>query len=169
MEGCTRPAGEELMAARLTPTRYDLHLTGMQKFALMMPLIVFAFMLMVYFSIQANAVARGVDIHAPFWFPIAIVLLIAISFLLSVGRLPYRITVTQAQQLEFKSLITVRSVPVADVVAIRPANLFSNIGISGYVLVHRGGKIRYPGQFTGMYMLLHELKQANPALEIRGC
>jgi hypothetical protein len=65
------------MAARLTPGRYDLHLTGMQKFALVMPLIVL---------------------------------------------------VTQAQQLEFKSLIAVRSVPVADV-----------------------------------------LKQANPALEIRGC
>jgi hypothetical protein len=52
---------------------------------------------------------------------------------------------------------------------LKPAVPRSPTAMYGHELRHRGGKIVYPGQITGMYILLNELKRANPALEIRGC
>ena len=87
----------------------------------------------------------------------------------TVLSLPYRISVSHDRRVHFKSVLGVRSVRVSDVLSIEPAHLNIQAGISGYVLKHRNGKIRFPGQFTGQYMLLSELKQANPALNIKGC
>lgn len=157
------------MGARVTPARYDLYLTVMQKIALTLPLVVVAFVAVVFFGIHANAADQGVDVQTPIVLPLMMLVFVIAFFFATVARAPYRITVTHSQQLEFKSLLSVRTVRIADLVSIEPKSLYSNIGISGYVLKYRDGKIMYPGQITGMYILLHELKQANPALEIRGC
>jgi hypothetical protein len=56
-----------------------------------------------------------------------------------------------------------------DVISIEPKSIRMNVGVSGYQLKHLNGKILYPGQFTGMYELLAEIKQVNPAIDIKGC
>jgi hypothetical protein len=106
--------------------------------------------------------------HFPL-FPLIFFLGFAAFYAWSVASLPYRITVTSDQQLQFKSLISVRSALVSDLLSIEPRGLYVQAGVSGYVLQHRTGKIRFPGQFSGLYVLLGELKKANPELEIRGC
>jgi hypothetical protein len=83
--------------------------------------------------------------------------------------LPYRITVTPERQLVFKSVVSSRRVQVSEVLSVEPRSLHIQAGVSGYILKHQNGKLTFPGQFTDQYMLLYELKQANPQVEVRGC
>jgi hypothetical protein len=105
----------------------------------------------------------------PPYFPLFFFLAFGLFYAWSVLSLPYRITATPEQTVVFKSLFSERVVRPADLISIEPRNLRVQLGISGYALNHRDGKILYPGQFTGMHVLLTELKSANPGLEIRGC
>jgi hypothetical protein len=151
----------------MTPRQYELFLTGMQKFALGMPLLIFAVFPVFFWVISS---AKGPP-NAPF-FTFAPLLLVVVFFgvyAATVLKLPYRITVTRDRQLVFKSVLRTQTVRVSDLLSIEPKNLNVQAGVSGYVLEHRNGKIRFPGQFTDQYLLLYELKQANPALKTKGC
>lgn len=157
----------------MTPRQYDLLLTRSQKFVIGLPLlmfIVFPLMFLAVFTSQGFEAKLGDDLP-PFFpvFPFGFFLGFAAFYLWTVLSLPYRISVTHDRQLAFKSVLRSRSVPVSDLLSIEPRSLSIQAGISGYVLKHRHGSIRFPGQFTGQYILLYELKQANPALDIKGC
>lgn len=104
-----------------------------------------------------------------FLFPFGLFLIFAVSYGWSLASLPYRITATSDQLLQFKSLLNVRDVRVPDLISIEPQALRIKVNVSGYLLKHRDGKILFPGQFTGFYILLAELKAANPSFDIRGC
>jgi hypothetical protein len=160
------------MATRVTPARYELLLTRSQKLAVVLPFILVLVVPVLFYLAFSNLPPRvGPGREMPEYMafiPVPIVLAAGAFLFWIIGRLPYRITVTLEQQLVFKSLLTERTVSIADLVSIEPGSLNTQAQISGYVLKHRDGSIKFPGQFTGMYILLGELKQANPALEIRG-
>jgi hypothetical protein len=150
-------------------------LTRVQKFTLVIPLIMFtviplAFVLFFIFG-RVDLQAIPAESQPPFSpaFPLILFLGFAAFYAWSVLSLPYRISVTHDQQLQFKSVLRSRSVRIAELLSIEPAHLNVQAGLSGYMLKHHNGKIRFPGQFTGQYILLYELKQANPALDIKGC
>ncbi len=160
------------MTARVTPAQYDLFLTGQQKFIALAPMIVFLVMPIIFFVVfsQLGDMTRFTKEAPAFfpYFPFGFLLIIAVAYAWTLTSLTYRISVTQDQKLVFKSWRNAHSVRVADLVSIEPRSLHIQMGVSGYVATHRDGKIRFPGQFTGMYRLLYELKQANPALQIQG-
>jgi hypothetical protein len=140
-----------------------------------MPLIMFTLIPLVFLSFflfgPVDFQVASPESQPPFFpaFPLIFFLGFAAFYAWSVLSLPYRISVSHDQQLRFKSILRSRSVRVAELLSIEPAHLHVQAGLSGYVLKHQNGKIRFPGQFTGQYILLHELKQANPALDIKGC
>ncbi len=159
------------MTARMTPRRCDLVLTASQKFAAVAPIVIFLLMPLV-----AIAVFRGVDTIdgkplSPFipWFPAVLFVVLAIVFAWTIASIPYRLTVTHDQQLEFTSMLNTRRVRAANVVAIKPRSLHIQANMSGYELEHREGKIRFPAQFDGFHLVLYELKQVNPAVKLTGC
>lgn len=160
------------MTPRLTQRQYDLLLTRTQKFAVAVPFFAFVLMALVFIFVFTIPAASDVARAEPPFFPLVplvFVFAFAVFYAWSVATLPYRITVVPGQSLEFKSLIKVRTVRVAELVSIEPRSLQVQIGISGYALNFRDGRILFPGQFTGLHVLLTELEAANPALEIRGC
>jgi len=163
------------VAPRVTPRQYHLLLTRSQKFAVVAPLVMFTVMpvvfILVFSSAEFATAANPSDVPPPLFplFPFIFFLAFAAFYAWSVASLPYRITTTSDQELQFKSLINVRSARVSDLLLIEPRGLYVQAGVSGYVLQHRAGKIRFPGQFSDLYVLLGELKKANPELEIRGC
>lgn len=154
----------------MTPREYSLFLTRSQKFAIGLPLVMLLLIPVVFLFAFSSAQFRQDD-APPFFplFPFGLFLIFAVLYASSVLYLPYRITVTRDRQIVFKSVLRSRSVRVADVFSIEPRNLNIQAGLSGYLLKHRDGKIRFPGQFTGQYLLLYELKQANPSLDLKGC
>jgi hypothetical protein len=166
-------AGEVDMAAQVSPAQYDLLLTRQQKVVVFLPLIIFLVMPLIFFVVftQVGFPKEFLEGAPPFfpWIPLLLFVVIAAIYGWTLGSLPYRISVTHDQKLVFRSLLKERSVRVSDLVSIEPGTLYVQAGISGYVANHREGKIRFPGQFTGMYRLLFELKQANASLAIRGC
>lgn len=151
----------------MTPRQYDLFLTRTQKFAIGMPLlalVVFPVFLWQMFNVPGPP-------EAPFFRYVPLLFLIVFFgfYAATTLSLPYRISVTRDRQLVFKSVLRTQTVRVADLLSIEPKSLNVQAGVSGYLLEHRGGKIRFPGQFTDQYVLLYELKQANPALKTKGC
>jgi hypothetical protein len=159
------------MTARMTPRQCDLVLTASQKFVAVAPIFLF-----LAIPLIAIAVFREVDGIAgerlpPFfpWFPVALFVVLAVVFAWTIASIPYRLTVTHDQQLEFKSMLHVRRVRAANVLSIKPRSLHIQANVSGYELAHRDGKIRFPGQFDGFHVVLHELKLVNPSVQIKGC
>lgn len=169
----TGAADEHRGRNTMTPRQYDLFLTRTQKLAVGLPLIVFTVMpvlFLVVFSSGGFKEAPEADFPAFFpVFPLAIFLVFGAFYAWSVLSMPYRISVTRDRQLVFKSIVSSRSVRVSELLSIEPRSLNVQANVSGYVLKHQNGKIRFPGQFTEQYMLLYELKQANPRLDIKGC
>lgn len=154
----------------MTPREYKLFLTRSQKLAVVLPAIVFVLVAVVFLvAFSAKRFPQGSE--PPFfpWFPLVIFAAFAGFYLSRILTLPYQITVTRDAQLVFKSVVRSRSVKVRDVLSIEPYHLNIQAGVSGYLLKHREGKLRFPGQFTDQYRLLYELKEANPAVELKGC
>ncbi|MFC4312200.1 hypothetical protein ACFPN2_24170 [Steroidobacter flavus] len=151
----------------MTPRQYDLFLTGMQKFAIGAPLLVLIIFPVFFLTVFNEAGPPD----APFFRFVPLLFLIVFLgiYAATTLRLPYRISVTRDRQLVFKSVLKTQTVRVSELLSIQPKNLNVQAGISGYELEHRNGKIRFPGQFTDQYLLLYELKQANPALKTKGC
>ena len=160
------------MTTRVTPAQYDLFLTGQQKFIALVPMVMFLVLPIIFFVAfsQLGDNMRFTKEAPPFvpYFPLAFFVIIAGVYGWTLSSLTYRISVTHDQKLVFKSLRNAHSVRVADLLSIEPRSLHIQMGVSGYMATHRDGKIRFPGQITGMYRLLYELKQANPALKIQG-
>src|SRR4051794_18224792 len=95
------------MAARITPRQYDLLLTRSQKLAVFLPVVVFLLMpLLIFFVIipldeSRHGVTGSPD---PFLFVMPLIFVGgAIYFAWIIGSLPYRITATLDQQLQFKA------------------------------------------------------------------
>ena len=157
----------------MTPRQYNLFLTRSQKLAVGLPLVMFTVMPILFLVVFNSAGFRGApeSDFPPFVpaFPLLFLLAFAAFYAWSVLSLPYRISVTRERQIVFKSIVNSRSVRVSELLSIEPRSLHIQAGVSGYVLKHQSGKIRFPGQFTEQYMLLYELKQANPRLDIKGC
>jgi hypothetical protein len=157
----------------MTARQYDLFLTGWQKLAVALPLVMFITIplaVWVAFSSADFKAASAPDVP-PFFpvLPLLFFLAFGLSYAWSVLSLPYRISVTHDRQLVFRSILRSRSVRVSEVLSIAPRSLHIQAGVSGYILKHQNGKLIFPGQFTEQYMLLHELKQANPKVDVRGC
>jgi hypothetical protein len=157
----------------MTPRDYNLLLTRTQKLAVAIPFIMLTvlpfFVLLVFNSAEfAQIPAEDRPSFFPV-FPLVFLLVFVAFYAWTVLSLPYRISVTRDKQLVFKSFLRTRSVRISELVSIEPRSLNIQAGLSGYVLKHQNGKIRFPGQFTEQYILLYELKQAKPALEIKGC
>lgn len=157
----------------MTPREYNLFLTRSQKLAMWLPLVmfgVFPFLFLFVFYAAPFPGDRPDDLPRLFpLFPVVLFFGMGAFFAWSVLSLPHRISVTRDRQLVFISRLRTRSVRVADVLSIEPRHLNIQAGLSGYLLQHRDGKIRFPGQFTDQYLLLYELKQANPSAELKGC
>lgn len=156
----------------MTPREYTLLLTRSQKLQLWLPLVLLTVLVpgAIFFIFRTSAASASADVPPFFPFlPIGFVLLVAALFTWSVLTLPRQISVTRDRRLIFRSILRSQSVKVSDVLSIEPQSLNIQTALSGYVLTHREGKIRFPGQFTGQYLLLHELKEANPAVELKGC
>jgi hypothetical protein len=139
----------------------------MQKLAVGLPLVFMIVFPVLFLSLFR---APGFDMP-PFNRYVPLLMLVAFFgyYVATTLFLPYRISVTRDRQLVFKSVLRMQTVRVSDLVSIEPKQLNVQAGLSGYMLEHRGGKIRFPGQFTDQYLLLYELKQANPALATKGC
>ena len=101
----------------------------------------------------------------PFVVPLGIVAFYG-WFLMSI---PYRIAVDGNRQVTFKSFLKSRSVSAYDMLSIEPGGGYMTNGFSWLVVKCREGNIRFFAQFTDQYLLLYELKQANPGLELKGC
>jgi hypothetical protein len=154
----------------VTPREYKLFLTRSQKLAVVLPAITTVLVAVVF--LVAFSAERFTQENEPLffpWLPLVIFAVFAGFYVLRILTLPYRITVTRDAQLLFKSVVRSQSVRVRDVLSIEPRHLNIQAGVSGYLLRHRGGKLRFPGQFTDQYRLLYELKEANPAVELKGC
>jgi hypothetical protein len=157
----------------MTPRQYNLLLTGWQKLAVGLPLVMFTVLPLVFLAMFSFAdFSEFPKSDLPPHFP-AFPLLLFVGFgafhAWSLLSLPYQISVTPDQQLVFRSIASSRCVRVSDVLSIEPRSLQIQAGVSGYILKHQNGKVIFPGQFTDQYLLLYELKQANPRLDIRGC
>jgi hypothetical protein len=157
----------------MTPRQYDLFLTRSQKLAVGLPLLIFTVMPLLFLVVFNSADFQKVpESDSPPFFP-AVPLLFFLAFAAfyawSVLSLPYRISVTRDRQIVFKSIVKSRSVRISELLSIEPRSLHIQAGVSGYILKHQSGNIRFPGQFTEQYMLLYELKQTNPRLDIKGC
>jgi hypothetical protein len=83
---------------------------------------------------------------------------------------PHRITVTPVGQVEFVSVLRRQSVVPSDIVSIiTKGTAFSFSPFGNFALLHRNGKVRFLGQFTGLHSLLGEIRQVNPNIEMLGC
>ena len=155
----------------MTPRQYKLFLTSTQKFALAVPIVILVVMPILFFVVFTIGPVGGRGDLPPFFpvFPFGLFLLLAGYFGWLLLTLPREITVTHDKKLVFRSALRSLTVRPTDISSIEPRSIRMNVGISGYQLTHLNGKILYPGQFTGMYLLLAELKQANPSMEIKGC
>lgn len=157
----------------MTPRQYKLFLTRSQKAAVVIPIVMFTILPVIFIVVFAFAPipeARDGRLPPYFpWFPFGFFFLIAAVFAWSLLSLPFEITVTHDKKLVFRSFLKSTTVRPGDVTSIEPRSIRMNLGISGYQLTHLNGKVLYPGQFSGMYLLLAELKQANPSMEIKGC
>ena len=157
----------------MIPRDYTLLLTRSQKLALWVPLVMFAllpiFFAFVFYSLRP--MANGPDDMPRLFplFPIVVIVAFGGFHAWSVLSLPKTITVTRERKIVFKSILRTQSVRIADVQVIEPQSSRLQAGLSGYVLKHREGKIRFTSQFTDQYLLLYELKQANPSVELKGC
>ena len=154
----------------MTPRDYKLFLTRSQKLVVVLPVIMLALFAVIFLGIVGSE-RFPTEHEPPFfpWFPFGIFGLAAVFYLSRILTLPYRITVTRDAQLQFESVLRSQSVRAKDVLSIEPRQLNLQAGVSGYLLKHREGKVRFPGQFTDQYRLLYELKEANPSVELKGC
>jgi len=157
----------------MTTREYKLMLTRSQQFAVVLPFIVFTVMPFIFMSVFAS---EGMKVSPekelpPFfpYFPGLFFFVGAVFYGWTVGSLPHTISVTYDKRLVFKAFLRTRTVNISELISIEPRTLRIQAGISGYLLTHLNGKILFPGQFTGQYLLLYELKQANPSLELKGC
>jgi hypothetical protein len=159
------------MTARMTPRRCDLVLTASQKFVVIAPIVIFLVFPIIAYLVFTNLDVPGAKPLPPYFplFPLSFFVVLAVVFAWTIASIPYRLTVTHDQQLEFKSMLVVRRVRAASVLSIKPRSLHIQAGISGYELAHRDGKLRFPGQLDGFHVVLHELKQVNPSVQISGC
>lgn len=157
----------------MTPREYTLLLTRSQKLALWVPMVMFTVFPILFFFIfhTLRPAADGPDAMPPFFplFPLGVFLALGVFHAWSVLSLPNKISVTRDRKLVFKSMLRTQAVRVADVQAIAPHSTRLQAGLSGYMLKHREGKIRFTSQFTDQYLLLYELKQENPSVELKGC
>jgi hypothetical protein len=157
----------------MTTREYKLLLTGSQKLAVAIPILIFTLLPVVFFFMFSSGPFREMKgDNLPLFFPLFpfLMFLGAGAFIAwTVLSLPHTISVTYDKQLVFKSVLSSRTVKISDVISIEPRSLRIQAGISGYLLTHLNGKILFPGQFTGQYLLLYELKQANPSVELKGC
>jgi len=155
----------------MTPRQYKLFLTRSQKFALGAPAVILLVMPIVAFFVFTLGTAAQRTALPPFfpWFPFGIFIPLAGYFGWLILTMPREITVTHDKKLVFRSPLRSTTVRPTDITMIEPKTIRMNIGLSGYQLTHLNGKVLYPGQFTGMYLLLAELKQVNPSMEIKGC
>jgi hypothetical protein len=158
----------------MTPRQYKIYLTGSQKLVLVIPMVTFLIIPIVFlfvFSSGADFHGQGSDEVPPFlpWIPFVFFFLMAGLFAWTLLTLPHEISVGADKMIVFKSFLRTYRVRPTDIISIEPRSLRMNAGMTGYQLTHLNGKILYPGQFTGMYLLLAELKQANPAIDIKGC
>jgi hypothetical protein len=156
---------------KVTPRECNLLLTGAQKLALYLPLIMFLALPFIFWVIFTQHFGNqiAVDVPAFFpWFPLLLFPFLGLYFAWRVLSLPNRITSTPEQTLVFKSLLSSRVVRVVDIQSIEPGRLGIQAPISGFVLKHRDGKLVFTAQFTGFYELLHEIKLANPSIDIKG-
>ncbi len=159
------------MTARMTPRQCDLLLTASQKFVAIAPIVLFLLFPVIAYVVFANIDLPGAKpLPRDFpWILLGFLAVMALLFVWTLTSIPYRLTVTHDQQLEFKSMRNVRRVRVGNVLSIKPRSLHIQANVSGYELVHREGKIRFPGQFTGLHAVLYELKLSNPSVQITGC
>jgi hypothetical protein len=158
----------------MTPRQYKLFLTGSQKLVLVIPVVMFLMLPVFFFVVFSSGViphGQPPNDLPPFfpWFPFVFFFMFAAYFGWMLLSMPHQITVGADKMIVFKSVLKTQKVRPTDVISIEPKSIRINAGVSGYQLKHLNGKILYPGQFTGMYQLLAEIKQVNPAVDIKGC
>ena len=157
----------------MTPRQYKLFLTRTQKASLVIPVALFTILPVIFFIVFTYvplSPARSAHLPPYFpWFPLVFFFIFAAIFGWYVLSMPFEITVTHDKMLVFRAFLKSTTVRPEDVTSIEPKSIRMNLGLSGYQLTHLNGTVVYPGQFTGMYLLLAELKQANPSMEIKGC
>ena len=143
---------------------YKLFLTGRQKLQYGLPAIMFTVMpIIFYFTI------RNIEEGPPDFFPY-VFWLFAAAYWWELLTIPHTICVTPTDQIEFRSVLRRRPVAVGDIVSIGPGafGLVTSV-MGGYMLKHRGGKVGFINQFTGMHELLADIRRSNPMAEFLGC
>jgi hypothetical protein len=144
-----------------------------QKLAAALPIIMFTLFPLIFLFVFNSTELKEMSTEdaPPFfpYFPFVFFFVFAGIFAWPLLSLPHTISVTYDKQLVFRSLLRSQSVKISELISIEPRSLRIKAGVSGYLLKHLNGKVLFPGQFTGQYLLLYELKQANPSLVLTGC
>ena len=84
---------------------------------------------------------------------------------LKVLSIPHRIEVRADERIEFVAVLRRRSVPVSDILSVRP----SGTQFGYLVFRHAGGRVAIANQFTGFHQFLSELAARNAGIEMLGC
>ncbi len=101
----------------------------------------------------------------PPWFVGFLFLAIIGGNALWVLGIPHKITFHQDETVEFTSVLRSRTIPLPEIVSIKPEGT-----ISGFLVVRtEGSKIGLLAQFDGFHDFVTRLKAVNPLAELRRC
>jgi hypothetical protein len=158
----------------MTSREYELFLTRSQKLAILAPVGMFllGFAAVVTFMLVTPEGQQFRSNPPPYfpWFPLVPIAVFGLAMFAPLLALPYRITASSEGALVFQSRLRSVRVVASDVLSIEPSSFkWFQMPMTTYLLRHRNGKLRFPGQFTDQHQLFMELKKANPKVELTGC
>lgn len=158
----------------MTPRKYELVLTRSQRWSLYAPAAMFMVMpVLVLVLLQLTPEASEFRDNAPPffpWFPFGVFVLWGMVWISPAVTLPRTIFVSSGDVLRFTSPLRTVEIRAADVLSVEPSSLrWAQVPLTTYLLKHRHGRLRFPGQFTGQHQLISELKQKYPIVELKGC
>ena len=117
---------------------------------------------MIFFTIAQAFFSRP---EGPPWelFAVAtgIMLFVAYFYL----RLPFRITIRDDNQIEFRSLLKKLTLPPGQIISVKAKSY-----MIGFIdIKHSKGTVHLLNQMDGFHDLIATLKSLNPRVEIKGC
>ena len=149
----------------MTPAKpaaeYRLYLSGVVRFMLYLPALLFGAVSIAFFALAIWGDAR----NPPPWFVGFIPLLVIVGIYSQLALVPYRIVWRENGAIDFVAWARTRSIRIDDLVSIKPDA--SQVGFLR--IKHRRGSFRLLPQFDSFHEFLTHLKSANPNFEMRGC
>ncbi len=149
------------MSVAQPAAEYRLYLSGVVRFMLYLPVLLFGAVSIAFFALAIWGAAR----NPPPWFIGFIPLLVIVGIYSQLALIPYRIIWCENGAIDFVAWARTRSIRIDDLISIKPDA--SQVGFLR--IKHRLGSFRLLPQFDGFHEFLTRLKAANPNIEMRGC